>query len=724
MKRFAYLLAPLLLAACPDVKVDPGEGSDHGATDGPTVEFDPANSIVPFPNNLLLDPTTGKVKLPMQCKEGPATTAIREGVINKLDGFGTFETGIQVTFTAPVDPTSLTDKVVLLKRADGANAVTPGTPVPTVLIPGKTVRFDATCTTPSQIDALTIIPKVPLDQHSTYVVAVLDGVKTADGTPFIPSLTWALVRQKDDPVTLDANGAITANHTPIDATTMDGAKQLAGIDLLWKAHAKANAFLTAAGHDQETNLLAFEFTTQTVTDVLDPTVAGSPASKIVGGTLPNASQDGGDAQAYLHAVFTQLTGSDQCQQPYQSFPGNGPLPCQGIAQVRGGLLSAANYQTALPNPLAGGNPIPGAFTDPVHPTKVSDVTLQVAIFVPVGTAPTGGWPTLVFGHGVTRSKNDLAAIAGQLAGIGIQSVGIDWVEHGSRAILVDTSAAHGCASSPNPAANPQCFQAPFGLDLAADRDTFRQNVLDVQQLVATLKACGTANCGEVVVDPTKILYAGQSWGGIHGGMIAATTPDIKASVLNVAGVAWLDLLENTKTLAFSCPLVDALIDAGVLTGDKSNLAATPPTGLCTTNAWKSQPGYAQFGSIARWALDPGDGANYTKMLAARKFLLQEVVDDHVVPNISTDEMGGLTGLMPMIADPYIGSGPASAAITTMPTATKWVRYPTLPANAATSFPGNTYAHGSLLAPATADTAGALGTGRMQLDAFTFLSINK
>jgi hypothetical protein len=207
-------------------------------------------------------------------------------------------------------------------------------------------------------------------------------------------------------------------------------------------------------------------------------------------------------------------------------------------------------------------------------------------------------------------------------------------------------------------------------------------------------------------------------------MITATDPTIKAAVLNVAGVGWLDLLENTKTLAFSCPLVDALIDAGVLTGDKSNLTATPPTGLCTTNAWKAQPGYAQFGAIARWALDPGDGANYTKMLAARKFLLQEVVDDHVVPNISSDEMGGLTGLAPMTADPFTGTQPASAAITTMPTSTKWVRYPTLAPDAGTGFPGNNYAHGSLLAPASADVAGALGTGRMQTDAFTFLSINK
>ena len=52
-----------------------------------------------------------------------------------------------------------------------------------------------------------------------------------------------------------------------------------------------------------------------------------------------------------------------------------------------------------------------------------------------------------------------------------------------------------------------------------------------------------------------------------------------------------------------------------------------------------------------------------------------------------------------------------------------MRYPKLPADAGTGFPGNTYQHGSLLSP-TPGVDGALGTGRMQTDAITFLSINK
>ena len=62
---------------------------------------------------------------------------------------------------------------------------------------------------------------------------------------------------------------------------------------------------------------------------------------------------------------------------------------------------------------------------------------------------------------------------------------------------------------------------------------------------------------------------------------------------------------------------------------------------------------------------------------------------------------------------------------------------TVPANLAAGFPGNTYAHGSLLSPAPSQNGagncttgtpqfcdGVLGLGQMVVDAITFLQINK
>ena len=67
--------------------------------------------------------------------------------------------------------------------------------------------------------------------------------------------------------------------------------------------------------------------------------------------------------------------------------------------------------------------------------------------------------------------------------------------------------------------------------------------------------------------------------------------------------------------------------------------------LCADEAWQAQPGYQQFSGVARWVIDPADGANFMSRLATKKFLIQEVVDDQVVPNFATDIEGALAGLI-------------------------------------------------------------------------------
>jgi len=194
-------------------------------------------------------------------------------------------------------------------------------------------------------------------------------------------------------------------------------------------------------------------------------------------------------------------------------------------------------------------------------------------------------------------------------------------------------------------------------------------------------------------------------------------------VLNVGGVGWADVLENTQTLPIRCLLVNGLIDAGILTGEKWTGGAS---GLCTTDAWKQQPGYATFAAIGRWVLDPADPANFASRTAAKKILIQEVVDDMVVPNIATQRQAALMGLtMPGMADVYLPPGATnpSAAITTNPTTNKYVRYMTMPADSGSGFPGNIFEHPSLLRP-SAGTGGTLGTARLQTDAITFLLLNQ
>ncbi|MDB4958701.1 MAG: hypothetical protein JWO36_6270 [Myxococcales bacterium] len=755
MRKITLACALAIFASgCPDVKTDPGEGPGQIVV-GPTVEFDPASSVIPFPNNLVLDPMTGKVNLPKQCNESPAQTALRTGVLNKLDGFGTYEVGIQATFTAAVDPATLTDHVLLFQRAKAGVANDPAVEQPILVASklGVTFRFDAACTqtTPSMIDAVTIVPiradgtPLPLDEKSTYTVAILKGIKTADGKDFDPSATWALVRQPVDPVVFDASGNLVSESTPLDPNGdannngVPDLQELAGLDLLWKAHAKALAFLDAtSGHPARTDvLLAWDFNTQTTTDPLDPAVANSPASMEPPNPFLATSSVvvGGNTRSFIEAVYVQLgIAADQaaatalCNQ----------LNCNAVGDVLGAGLGAPSFQVLQQNAFSGVKDIPGAWDDPVHPSSqgggINGGIIKTVAFIPAGTAPAGGWPVVVFGHGLGSRKESLFVFAPQLATFGFASVAIDFVDHGDRAVRTSNNAAIGCADPaanvpPEPSAHPQCYAPFLSTDLGGTRDNFRQSVLDVQRLVKALVGCGATptplGCGALAVNPAKIEYAGISLGGILGSMINATAPDLKAGVLNVPGVGWADILENSETLEIRCPLVDALIDAGVLTGTKWNGSDTAPTGTCATQAWQMQPGYQQFRGALRWVIDPADPANFTPKLAARRILIQEVVGDQVVPNVATENEGKLVGLTPAAARMNPGTGAAvSPAIGTMPLMNHWLQYKDVSASG--MFPGNAYEHASLLRPSTKGSpgAGALGTQQLQTDAITFLFANK
>jgi dienelactone hydrolase len=727
--------AVVAAAGCPNIQTDPGEGSGELAV-GPTVEFDPANSIIPFPNNLLLG-SDGKVNVPKQCNESAAQTALRTGVLNTLDGFGTFEVGLQATFTTTPDMTTLTSSTVqLYKRADAGSAVDPSTakPVPATIELGTSARFSADCSTSTQIDTLTVIPQGPLDEHSTYTVVLLDGIKDKTGSDFLPSFTWSLVRQAVDPVTIGSDGSVVSESTPLDPN--DGPAviaQLLGIDELWRAHAPALTFLGKVGiTDRSTILLAWDFNTQTTTDPLDAHIPTSPAGAVpktpFSAVASLTSLICGHSCSALEALSTTAVGPLCTTDATGSAQPGGYIPCNAVGDILGVDMPEDIYQTDTPNAFNAAAPIPGPWNDPLAPTVVHPAaTIGGFAMVPTGTPPAAGWPVVIYGHGLGSKKETLVAIGPQLAARGFASVGIDWVAHGARAVQITSDPTLGCSGTPDASVSPQCFAPFLSADLATTRDNIRQSIVDAHRLHAALVACGTTACGELQVDPTRIEYIGISLGGIMGSTFTSTA-DLPGAALNVPGVGWLDILENTANLDIACTLVDALIDAGILTGDKSNLSANPPTGLCTTSAWKTQPGYQTFASAARWVLDSADGANFTPKLAQQRFLIQEVVNDQVVPNIACDDEGGLVGLSPAVADKeQTGGEPPSAALATI-TENHWLRYPTLPpdATATPPFPGNAYQHASLLEPDTSISlaAGILGTIRVETDALAFLIGNE
>ena len=546
--------------------------------------------------------------------------------------------------------------------------------------------------------------------------------------------------------------------TPSDPHDLES---ILGVEQLWLAHAGAMAALDAALLvPREEILQAWSFNVQSLGAPLDPQFPGSPASNLptdgIVGTQSIATDmvsgaliDAPDYMAQVLAVAQGVLPGD----PAFAATGAGlcaAANCAAVGRVQAGAIVLPQYQAALENEVAGstdpGDPIPGAWNDPLAPTldgAIDNEQIETLVFTPAGAAPQDGFPVVIFGHGITRSNKDAFAIASQLATAGMATVAINWVAHGSRAVITSVDPAEGCAGDQDPTdTDPtngmggiSCFQPAFSDDLAQVRDNFRQSVLDGLGLVEAIKACTPSSpCGsDVAFDSSKIGYLGQSLGGILGSMMVASSSDIKASVLNVTGAGWVDILENTDSTGLRCSLVDNLIAAGVLMGDPSDISVLPPTGLCfePEQTWKTQPGWLQFSAIGRWLLDPAEPANYVGKLAARRVLIQEVLDDAVVPNVATDRLGALLQFAaPADADVFVPASAAdqptpSAAIMSNPLDSNWLLYSNqdLPGDV----PINTYEHGSVLAPAVDrllnNGDGTAGTAQMQTDAITYLGQN-
>jgi len=696
---FAPPLALLAICSgCADVEV---VQTDVPAYDGPTVEFDPSGSVIPFPNNLLVDPSKGVVSIPTPCTETEIQRQLRVGVLNTLDGFGTYQPALQVTFTETIDADTLPGHLHLFEF--GGNEI----PITTIL--GQSTRANSDCTASETVTSLTIVPVRPLSGATQHVVALTEGIATPDGVPIIPSVTWGLVRQSVNPITVE-DGVVVAERTPLDL--VDDATALLGIHQLWNALAPTMGFLDGAlGSERAKVLIAWQFRTQTTTAPLNPRVAGSlantlpssPLAGVVSITGPNSAEE------FLEGVL----GTETCT----------AIGCENVGDVLGGALSAPNYQAETSNTLPGGAAVPGPWSNPIRPELVSTPSLPFLALVPATPAPAGGYPVVVFGHGLTRSSSDLFAIGPQLAGAGIASIAIDWVAHGSRAVQTSDDPSLGCTGTPDPSVAPQCFAPLLATNLAAARDNLRQSALDTIGLIGALQRCLGATCNTLVVDPDRIGYLGHSLGGLLGSVVASAAPKVRVAVLNVGGVGWVDVVENTETLGIRCPLIDALITAGVVTGKVSDLTATPPIGTCLRDSWKRDPGWLVFANIGRWILDPGDGANFISLFGERPVLVQVAVDDKVIPNIASERLGALLGAATSQADSSISPTTVSAAIIESPNARKLVRYTTQAADPGTGFPGNSYGNSSLLAPASADTAGQLGTALMQRDAITYLLNN-
>ncbi|GAB4203677.1 MAG: hypothetical protein OHK0013_18020 [Sandaracinaceae bacterium] len=253
----------------------------------------------------------------------------------------------------------------------------------------------------------------------------------------------------------------------------------------------------------------------------------------------------------------------------------------------------------------------------------------------------GGGPvrTLVYGHGLTGTREQAAQLASFAAPLGIATVAIDAPEHGD----------HPSVEEPG-RGDLETLLAFFGIDAtrlrtraleaARLRDNFQAAAFDRLQLVGLLaREPDLTGDGAPDLDPDRVAYLGVSLGGIMGAQHLALDARLGAGVLVVGGGRVSAIISDSAMFG---ALVTTLRPRSATEGD-----------------------VRRFFPILQTILERGDAASWAPYVTRDALagtsrdvdvLLGVVLDDEIVPNVSNYTLARAFG-MPLV-EPVLRPVPA------------------------------------------------------------------
>jgi hypothetical protein len=438
-----------------------------------------------------------RVDLPKpDCATHPSDCADVD-VLDTLDGFN-IQPRISIPFSAPIDLSTVSSSTIFL--------VGPG---------GEVVGINQVEWEPLT-NTLHVESDEQLAQDTTYLLVVTRGVHDANGQP------------------LDA----TTFRRDLDFGQTKDPTLKAYRKALLDALPKAMAGGATPGQIADASL----FTTQSI-----DAISRKIRTQLQGGAVTFALGTNGERTVFpLSSVRTiQL----QRQVGTATFaPSFLPIPALSIFPGSVGTIAFGSY--ASPNYENSAEVIPAVGTRTGTPVPQSTNRIQVTLFLPAGAKPAGGWPTAIFGHGFTDSKDGAPwVVASSLAHAGIATVAINVVGHGGGPLgtytVISTSGAtvtlpsggRGIDQDGNGTIeSTEGVSAVGAQSLIGNRDGLRQTTIDLMQLVKVLEGgVDVDGAGSADLSTSRIYYAGQSFGGIYGLQLLGLEPDIRAGVPNVPG---------------------------------------------------------------------------------------------------------------------------------------------------------------------------------------------
>ena len=413
------------------------------------VVADPGAGVVPIPSNFLLDPLTDKVST--------AVDALIGLPMSSLDGFSTTAMGISQT-SGPISAGSVrssTGRGVYLYKAGATSATEVQTvyfePPPITLDPSTGLPcvpvnaqgdFGPTCvSTVIGIQPALTVPTAggpvalpPLEERTEYAVIVTKGVTDPAGIP-LSNTTLGQMLLFTHPL-CTPSPACAASPTTATSEILGVSGPLASLleGMRLRLQPVVTQVATDHGVAKADIVMPYTFRTQSITGdaiqlgagpyALNP-LTGQPAFPDAPYFNPADPADPLNPRAVTPATMATKWG----------------VPPELLATGISTFVEANVITFDKLDPKTGAfNPIPAAG---------DFVPLPTIVAIPPGTPPAGGWPLVVFHHGLGRSRGDSLFIAGALAGSGMVVAAIDAAKQGARSWCVaDTVAGTsvGCAS--------------------------------------------------------------------------------------------------------------------------------------------------------------------------------------------------------------------------------------------------------------------------------------
>jgi len=640
----AFALVVSILAGCGgssstprSVPAPPTENPDGTpTTDVITANFDPSNGVLPFPINLLLS-GSGDLTLNIPVAD-PTDFGDPQVALNALDGFSTVSPWT-FSFSDPVDPATINGSSVRFFQVQFVFGTIAVQQIVTELVPGQDYVATVAGTDPTG-RTIAIVPLRPLDEMTGYMAVVTDAVQDAEGNPATPSQTYFLAKRTDPLVT---EGGVSTEPLLDNAT----AQALEPVRQLVNAQESA---AEAVGIARDDIVLSWTATTQSITPVLNvvrSTLSATsstlaPTGLTTADVLPPGASPG-IANVFIGIVelpyFLGVPSAENPTAPLNQFweasPGNYIPPFDGLG------LDPSSTNVTVANPI---------------PVERDRQTVPVLVTVPNQFSgqvkPAGGWPVVIFQHGITGNRSQALALADTMASIGVAVISMDLPLHGITQTnpMDPTQPLAGLYVGNTPFA-PIANERTFDLDLQDNasgapgpdgqidssgaffinlqslltaRDNLRQGQVDLSTLALNVPFMDIDGDSVSDFDGSNISFVGLSLGSIVGTGFLAVEPTVNNAVLSVPGGGIANLLAGSPTFG---PVIRAGLQQGGVEPDS--------------------PAFFQFLGAAQQVVDSADPINWsTVAVQDNSILLHEVIGDTVVPNSVPG--APLSGTEPMI----------------------------------------------------------------------------